>query len=59
MALEINEIGIRMRVTEGSGEPEERQPKANGIDEPQLNQEALVEECVRRVLQALRSMKER
>jgi hypothetical protein len=61
MAFEVSEIGIRMRVlgddsspeasAAGAGEPEEDDGK--GIDG------ALVDECVRRVLQALKAMRER
>jgi hypothetical protein len=57
MPLEINEIDIAMRVTdEDSGRDRPRavtEPAAPGID-----REDLIEECVRRVLQALRSRDE-
>ena len=62
MAFEVSEIGIRMRVlgdgevspetpSDGAGEPDEGDGK--GIDG------ALVDECVRRVLQTLKAMRER
>jgi len=57
MPLEINEIDIAMRVTEGDswgGSPAEgRVAPAAGID-----REDLIEECVRRVLRELRSQDE-
>jgi hypothetical protein len=58
MALEINEIGIRMRVY---GERNEEPPAVTG-DEPGLNareRDEVVEVCVRRVLRLLRAMEER
>jgi hypothetical protein len=59
MPLEINEIGIHMRVSESARVADDRQPQSVGSDGREINQEELLEECVRRVLQALRSMKER
>jgi hypothetical protein len=58
MALEIREIEIRMRVG-GSGDPAD---EAEGPDAPErdgVDREAIVEECVRRVLRAIRMVKER
>jgi hypothetical protein len=55
--LEINEIDIAMRVTDEDawrdGPQAGTEPPAPGID-----REELIEECVRRVLQALRSRDE-
>jgi hypothetical protein len=57
MPLEINEIDIAMRVTEGDSRPgsphESRVAPAGAID-----REDLIEECVRRVLRELRSQDE-
>ena len=57
MPLEINEIDIAMRVTdEDSGRD---RPKAGTEPPPaRIDREKLIEECVRRVLQALRSRDE-
>jgi hypothetical protein len=60
MPLEVNEIGIVMRVREG-GEGSERIEAAR-IESPERREqrrEELVDECVRRVLQALRMERER
>jgi hypothetical protein len=64
VALEISEIGIRMHVRDGaggSGGPAE--PASADAAAPDgsmaAGQEAIVAECVRRVLRALKSRQER
>ena len=58
MPLEVNEIGIRLSV--GDGEPAQA-PEAPGSPPALsgLERTALVEECVRRVLEELKRMQER
>ena len=57
MPLEINEIDIAVRVTDedarGDRPPVDTEPSA-----PRIDREKLIEECVRRVLQALKSRDE-
>ena len=62
MPLEVNEIGIRLRVVEGdsassapSGTPGRSNDAGNGAIAPAL----LVDTCVRRVLQILAAAQER
>ncbi len=62
MPLEISEIGVHLAVRD----PNEKQATAsgsNGINEPAkimpAQQEEIVNECVRRVLQSLRKLEER
>ena len=58
MALEVDEIGIRMRV---HGERNEEPPAAGG-DQSNMSareRDEVVEACVRRVLRILRAMEER
>ena len=57
MPLEINEIDIAMRVTDGDGG---RGRLDEGITAPlaDVDREDLIEECVRRVLEALRTQNE-
>ena len=57
MALEINEIGIRMRVRGDEEEPPPRESAPGGYGD--RNHEQVVEDCVRRVLQILRNLQER
>ncbi|MEJ1968733.1 MAG: DUF5908 family protein [Rhizomicrobium sp.] len=67
MPLEINEIGIRMRVHDG--QPRAGTPEGDGADagqladavasEPGQARDAIVDACVRRVLAALKTMQER
>ena len=60
MALEVNELGIRMRVRDGAGEPVQRKSASCGCDdEDGRPSQELVEACVRRVLQVLRAKRER
>jgi hypothetical protein len=61
MALEINEIAIQMQVASGSDEPPETEASAEegGSGDEKVDYEKIVEECVRRVLQAMKQMKER
>ena len=56
MPLEINEIGIRMRVSDTTKEPEERKPKIREDECRDVNREELVDDCVRRVLQILKTL---
>jgi hypothetical protein len=66
MALEINEIGIHLQVQEAG---EQRVPATAPAGPPApegasgllsgLNRDEIVEECVRRVLQALKTREER
>lgn len=58
MALEINEIDIRMQVREGSDQTrqqreEPQQPGCGG------DREEIVQDCVRRVLQIMKTLRER
>jgi hypothetical protein len=58
MTLEVNEIGIRMRVHDGSqadGFPAELGATAK----ESVNREEIVEACVRQVLRVLRTLRER
>ena len=55
MALEINEIAIRIGVREENGETEPRPPQ----QQENFNYEEIVEDCVRRVLQTLKTMGDR
>ena len=56
MPLEVNEIGIVMRVRDDFGRPGDA-----GADHEQSEErrEELIEECVRRVLQVLKMERER
>jgi hypothetical protein len=57
MPLEINEIDIAMRVTDDEhrhGSP----PASAAAPASRIDHEELIEECVRRVLQALKSRDE-
>ena len=55
MPLEIREIGIRMRVGEQAPSTE-----TQAVEErPKFDQEKIVDECVRRVLQMLKTRQER
>jgi hypothetical protein len=57
MPLEINEIDIAMRVTDGDSE---RGRFDEGAAAPmgEIDREDLIEECVRRVLETLRTQRE-
>jgi hypothetical protein len=63
MAFEINEIGISMRVAGGKPMPQQQQQPGSapscGDSSKGGADDAVVRECVKRVLQALREMKER
>jgi hypothetical protein len=59
MALEINEIAIQMRVGDSPFEADEGQPEDDGGSDGAIDYERVVAECVRRVLQAMKNMKER
>ncbi|MEO8037113.1 MAG: DUF5908 family protein [Acidobacteriota bacterium] len=56
MPLVVNEIGITMRVTSGR---EDVDGRASTQDDKEEEREELIEECVRRVLQALKLERER
>jgi Family of unknown function (DUF5908) len=59
MPIEINEIGIRMRVRD-EGDARGTAPGLGPSHHPwEADREALVAECVRRVLQALKTGRER
>lgn len=58
MALEINEIGIRMQVRDAVSEPD-RPEEQQRSGSAKLNHEQIVGECVRLVLQALKAIGER
>ncbi len=61
MALEINEIGIRIRVDDGGkNTPVQLKEKEEGVGNcRETSREEIVEDCVRRVLQILRSREDR
>jgi hypothetical protein len=67
MALEVNEIGIRLRVRGEAtdevnevGEVGEREEKERGADPCcDLDRDGIVDDCVRRVMQILKSLRER
>lgn len=62
MPLEINEIGIAMRVSSGGEPPADRDEGPDTCGDVTLSEEqreALIDECVRRVLEALRTRRER
>jgi hypothetical protein len=61
MALEVNEIGIRMRVR-GEEEEEAGEKVARKVEDSGCgcqDRDEIVEECTRRVLQILKSARER
>lgn len=56
MPLEVNEIGVNMRVRANeSSEPEKSRSESRREEFRDLNREELVDDCVRRVLQILRT----
>ncbi len=59
MALEINEIGIRIRVDDGAeaGPVQRKATDAGGCRD--VDREEIVEDCVRRVLKILKSLEDR
>jgi hypothetical protein len=59
MPLEINEIGISMRVRDAMRGPEERKPVIPQGDCQNINREEIVDDCVRRILQILKSLEGR
>lgn len=59
VALEINEIAIQMQVADSVAEPSEGEDGAEGGSDEKVDYEKIVEECVRRVLQTMKHMKER
>jgi hypothetical protein len=60
VAFEIQEIAIQMHVEDGTGSPEPNGPsEEEGGGGAPIDQEALVRECVRRVLRVLKDSGER
>lgn len=60
MPLEINEIAVKMRVGEDLPEPGARMPGGPDIRESVAEmREDIIDECLRRVLRALRDSGER
>jgi len=59
MALEINEVGIRLRVSDGGDGEEEERPSAEPGGGCELAREEIVADCVRRVLKILHRREER
>lgn len=64
MTMEINEIGIRMRVrdnaqTSAGGQADVDPTEAGPAAKEAINRDEIVEACVRRVLRALRTLQER
>jgi hypothetical protein len=60
VALEINEIAIQMQVADSGVEPSEVEAGSeDGGSDEKVDYEKIVEECVRRVLQTMKHMKER
>ena len=60
MALEVSEIGIRMRVDDGEDEGgNERARSEQGSCTESLDRNEIVDDCVRRVLQILQRQRER
>lgn len=55
MPLEVNEIGIVMRVVDGPERPREFPERR---EQSEQQREELIKECVRRVLEALRMERE-
>ena len=58
MAVEIREIGIRMRVSDGES-PSTPRPADGGGDLSDHDRAAIIDECVRRVTAMLRTRRER
>ena len=56
MTVAVNEIGVNMRVRSNeSSEPEKSRSESRREELRDLNREELVDDCVRRVLQILRT----
>lgn len=56
MPLEINEIGIQMRVREEGGSARRQPSQAQAGECRDLEREEIVDDCVRRVLKILRTL---
>lgn len=56
MPLEISEIGISMRVSDSDKETDKRHPKTREDAGRDINREEIVDDCVRRVLQILKTL---
>jgi hypothetical protein len=59
MPIEINEIAIQMKVSEDAGGSGEGACGTDGNAQGAAEREAIVADCVRRVLQALKAQRER
>ncbi|MCE9672069.1 DUF5908 family protein [Myxococcus stipitatus] len=63
MPLEVNEIGIQLRVRDGADASSSDKPSTPvgdcGCSDEKKERQAMVEECLRRVLQVLRARQER
>jgi hypothetical protein len=60
MALEVSEIGIRLRVDDGAEEDDdETKDPVPGTCAESLDRGEIVDDCVRRVLQILQRQRER
>jgi len=59
MPLEIREIGIRMRVEDGAPAPRQVLVRAEPGERDERARDAIVEDCVRRVLAILKTRQER
>lgn len=59
MPLEVRQIGIRMAVGDGDGEPESGAQPASGAGLSAAQRRSIVEQCVRSVLAELKLGRER
>jgi hypothetical protein len=65
MALEVNELGIFMRVMDKEGEKEKEKEKKDGLGEAGcddcggFSKDEVVEDCVARILEILERKKQR
>lgn len=56
MTVTISEIGISMKVSDTQKETGKYEPKTEAGECRDINREELVDDCVRRVLQILKSL---
>jgi hypothetical protein len=59
MPLEINEIGIRLQVSDPRGDAETGRPPEDAAGPSRLDRDEIVAECMRRVLRLLAEARER
>ncbi len=62
MALEVSEIGIHMRVSDAEAEEKKEKREEESTErcgDGELDREEIVDECVKRVLKALRNQRGR